>query len=109
VRPAKQTGSQGGIQLSWVRQASGDGDCWALPDVPQPIIAEGYLVSILNSAGTLRRTTEVHGPSYLYPTVAELADFCAAQTQITVPVCQLGPAGRLGYHLEERFSVQHNG
>jgi len=31
---------QNGIQVSWVRRASGDGDSWALPDVPQPIAAE---------------------------------------------------------------------
>jgi hypothetical protein len=91
-----------------VRRASGDGDSWALPDVPQPIAAEGYLVSLLNSAGTPLRTTEVQGPTYLYPAAEELADFGSLQTQITVSVCQLGPAGRLGNRLEERISVQHN-
>jgi hypothetical protein len=99
---------QNGIQVSWVRRASGDGDSWALPDVPQPIAAEGYLVSLLNSAGTPLRTTEVQGPTYLYPAAEELADFGSLQTQITVSVCQLGPAGRLGNRLEERISVQHN-
>jgi hypothetical protein len=92
-----------------VRRASGDGDSWALPDVPQPIVAEGYLVPILNSAGTPVCMTKVQGASYLYSAVEELADFGALQTQITVSVCQLGPAGRLGYRLEERISVQHNG
>jgi hypothetical protein len=101
--------SQSGIQLSWVRRASGDGDSWALPDVPQPIVAEAYLVSILNSAGTPLRTAEVQGPTYLYSAVEELADFGAVQTQITVSVCQLGLAGRLGFRLEERISVQHTG
>ncbi len=109
MRPAKQTGTQSGIQLSWVRRASGDGDSWALPNVPQPIAAEGYSISVLNSAGTPLRTSEVQGPSFLYPAVEELADFGALQTQITVSVCQLGPAGRLGYRLEQRISVQHNG
>ena len=98
-----------GIQLSWVRRASGDGDSWVLPDVPQPIAAEGYSVSVLNSAGIPLRIIEVHGPSYLYPAVEEIADFGSLQTEITVSVCQLGPAGRLGYRLEERISVQHNG
>jgi hypothetical protein len=101
--------TQSGIQLSWVRRASGDGDSWALPDVSPPIALEGYRVSVQNSAGTLLRTTDVQGPSYLYPAVEELADFGALQTQITVSVCQLGPTGRLGYRLEERISVQHNG
>ncbi len=101
--------SQSGIQLSWVRRASGDGDSWALPNVPPPIVAECYRVSVLNSAGTLLRTTEVQNPTYLYPAAEELADFGALQTQITVAVCQLGPAGRLGYRLEERISVQHTG
>ena len=101
--------SQSGIQLSWVRRASGDGDSWVLPDVPQPIAAEGYSVSVLNSAGIPLRIIEVHGPSYLYPAVEEIADFGSLQTEITVSVCQLGPIGRLGYRLEERISVQHNG
>jgi hypothetical protein len=100
---------QSGIQLSWVRRASGDGDSWALPDVPQPIVAEAYLVSMLNSVGTPLRTIEVQGSSYLYPAAEELADFGVIQTQISLSICQMGPAGRLGYRLEERISVQHNG
>ncbi|OYU78078.1 MAG: hypothetical protein CFE32_03220 [Alphaproteobacteria bacterium PA3] len=99
---------QSGIQLSWVRRASGDGDSWALPNVPQPIASEGYVVSVLTATGTPLRSIEVQGPSYLYPASEELADFGAVQTQISVSVCQLGPAGRLGYRLEERISVQHN-
>jgi hypothetical protein len=70
---SKQTSND--IELSWVRRASGDGDTWALPEMPQPIVAEGYLVSMLNSAGTPLRTTEVQGQSYLYPAAEELADF----------------------------------
>jgi hypothetical protein len=51
-----------------------------LPDVPQSIAAKGYSVSVLNLAGTLLRTTELQGPSYLYPVVAEVPDFGALQT-----------------------------
>lgn len=97
----------GCIQLSWVRRASGDGDSWALPEVPQVVAKERYVVTLLSVDGAILRSIEVDGPSYLYPTAQEQADFGAAQTEISLSVCQLGAAGRLGHWLEERISVQH--
>ena len=102
---ARRTSS--GIQLSWVRRASGDGDSWALPEVPLVVAKERYVVTLLSVDGAILRSIEVDRPSYLYPTAQEQADFGAAQTEISLSVCQLGAAGRLGHWLEERISVQH--
>jgi len=99
--------NQSGIQLSWVRRASGDGDSWALPEVPSVVATESYIVTVQSSTGVPLRSIEVEGPSYLYPTSNELADFGAVQTEISLSICQRGPFGRLGYCLEERISVQH--
>ena len=97
-----------GIQFSWVRRASGDGDSWALPEVPRGLSVETYVVCVKSSTGASLRIFEVEGPSCLYPVSDELADFGAQQTQITISICQRGPAGRLGYPLEERVGVQLN-
>jgi CheY-like chemotaxis protein len=98
-----------GIQFSWVRRASGDGDSWALPDVPHGAATESYVVVVKSSTGATLRTIDVYGPAYLYPASDELADFGAVQSEISVSICQRGPVGRLGYRLEQRISVQHNG
>ncbi|MCA3692676.1 hypothetical protein [Aquidulcibacter sp.] len=97
-----------GIQFSWVRRASGDGDSWALPEVPRGLSVETYVVCVKSSTGASLRIFEVEGPSCLYPVSDELADFGAQQTQITISICQRGPAGRFGYALEERVGVQLN-
>ncbi len=100
--------TQDGIQLSWVRRASGDGDSWGLPEVPSVVATDAYVVKVQSPLGVTLRSIEVEGPSYLYPASDELADFGAVQSEISLSICQRGPLGRLGYCLEERISVQHH-
>lgn len=100
--------TQSGIHFTWVRRACGDGDSWALSDVPHVVAKERYVVTLWSELGDNLRSIEVDEPSYLYSSEEELADFGHPQSHVSISIRQLGPSGLLGYPLEERVSVQTN-
>lgn len=80
-----------GIVISFIRRTRGDGDGWDLVEVPVNEEQEAYQIEILD--GTLVRRTFVSStPFALYPADAEISDFAAPQTQLTVRVSQLSAA-----------------
>ncbi|MDC7788689.1 glycoside hydrolase/phage tail family protein [Rhodoplanes sp. TEM] len=77
-----------GIALSWIRRTRRDGDSWEVAEVPLGEEIEAYAVDILNG-GTVVRTLSTAGPSALYQTAQEIADFGTPQANLSVRVVQL--------------------
>jgi hypothetical protein len=77
-----------GVVLGWIRRTRRDGDPWEPMDVPLGEEAERYEVDILQGTSVVR-TLASTGPNALYDNAAELADFGAPQTTLTVRVAQV--------------------
>ena len=88
----------GGIRFSWVRRGRIDADSWHASEIPLDEPFEAYRLEIL-AGETVRRTVETAAPQHLYAASAEIADFGAPQTAISLRVRQLGRAVPLGLPL----------
>jgi hypothetical protein len=97
-------GPDGGIVVSWTRQARLGGDSWALADVPLDEPAERYALDIL-SGDVVRRTITVDRPFADYAPEQELADFGVVQSAVTVRVAQLSPTYGRGAPTERLLHV----
>ena len=85
----------GGVQLRWVRRGRIDADGWDASDIPLDETEEGYRIEVLDGE-TLRRTSDVTAPFWLYPASDELIDFGSAQSTLSVRISQLGRSVPLG-------------
>ena len=84
-----------GVQLRWVRRGRIDADGWDASDIPLDEAEERYRIELMQ-AGTVRRTTDVDEPVWLYAASDELADFGTVQATLSVRIRQLGRAVPLG-------------
>lgn len=80
--------NEDGILLSWIRRTRKGGDNWDTVEVPLGEDVEAYRVEIL-SGDSIIRTLEPATPQTLYESADELADFGAAQTELSIRVAQL--------------------
>jgi hypothetical protein len=91
--------ADGAIALSWVRRGRIDADDWQAADIPADEAEERFRVVVLRD-GDEARTVEVTSPGWVYSALDELADFGAAQTALTIKVCQMGRVVPLGLWAE---------
>ncbi len=77
-----------GVRIRWIRRTRINGDGWEALEVPLNEAAEAYRLEILDG-GDVARTIETSAPEALYAAAAELADFGAPQTSLSVRVAQL--------------------
>ena len=84
-----------GVQLRWIRRGRIDADGWDASEIPLDETEERYRIELLQ-AGTVRRTTDVGEPVWLYAARDELADFGTVQATLSVRIRQLGRAVPLG-------------
>lgn len=75
--------------MSWIRRSRYNADSWLGTDVPLDEDSLAFQLDIYAS-GSIIRSVEVVGTSYLYKTGDEIADFGANQTVIEVQIRQLG-------------------
>lgn len=94
---------ENGVALSWIRRTRVDGDSWE-GEVPLGEESEQYAVDILSS-GNIVRTLTATTPSALYAIADELADFGAAQSSLTVRVCQISATVGRGFATQARLDV----
>jgi hypothetical protein len=87
-----------GVHLTWIRRTRRDGDAWGV-EVPLGEDAEAYEVDILNGSEVVRTLSSAL-PAALYASADELADFGAAQTSLTIRVCQLSSTVGRGHPAE---------
>ncbi|MFN3659581.1 MAG: glycoside hydrolase TIM-barrel-like domain-containing protein [Pseudolabrys sp.] len=85
----------GGVTFTWIRRTRIDGDTWA-GEVPLGEESERYALDVL-SGGAVVRTFQTTAPTVLYAAAAELADFGAAQTGLTVRVTQFSATVGAGF------------
>lgn len=78
-----------GIVLSWIRRSRYNADSWLGTDVPLDEDNLAFQIDIY-AAGSIIRSVDVSGMSYLYEIADEIVDFGASQTQIEVEIRQLG-------------------
>ncbi len=77
-----------GIVINFTRRTRVDGDGWDVVEVPLGEASEAYRVEIL-AGTTVVRTLAAASTEVTYSNAAELADFGAAQSSLTVRVRQL--------------------
>ena len=93
-----EPGTNGDLELSWIRRTRIDGDSWDLSDVPLGEDSEAYRVSLYDGA-SLVREVQVTTPAWTYSAADQLTD--GASGVLRVEVAQLsarygvGPAGQL--------------
>lgn len=78
-----------GIFISWIRRSRYNADSWLGTDVP---LDEDSLLFQLDifASGSIVRSIEISGTSYLYEAADEIADFGVIQTEIEIEIRQLG-------------------
>ncbi|NNC01094.1 hypothetical protein HI113_45370, partial [Corallococcus exiguus] len=85
-----------GVVISWVRRSRRGADAWEPLDVPLAEEREHYEIEILSGVTVLRRLSSVE-PSVVYAASDELADFGAAQAQLTIRVAQMSAVVGRGF------------
>lgn len=95
--------SDTGVTLRWIRRTRIDGDGWS-GEVPLGEDGEAYAIDVL-SGGTVKRTLSSAAPSVLYAAAAELADFGAAQTNLSFRVAQVSATVGRGFAAEANLRV----
>lgn len=85
----------GGVTFTWIRRARFDADSW-VGEIPLGEDSEQYALDIL-SGTTVLRTLAATAPSVLYAAAAEIADFGAAQTTLSVRVTQISATVGAGF------------
>jgi hypothetical protein len=91
---ATRTGA--GISISWIRRTRGDGDSWAAGEVPLGEASEAYSIDILSGASVVR-TINTAGPTALYASADEIADFGTPQSSLNVRIYQLSATVGRGF------------
>lgn len=103
VRPrARRT--EAGIALSWLRRTRIDGDSWELTEVPLGEENERYELCILDGDAVIHAEI-VNEPGWIYPAAQELADFGAAQPELTFSVAQISATVGRGREWHGRIAV----
>jgi hypothetical protein len=92
--------ASGDVLISWVRCARIGGDAWSAGEPPLGAPAEAYLLEILDGGGAVVRQLTVAGPSYLYATGDQTADFGAPPGSLRLRVAQIGENGATGLNTE---------
>jgi hypothetical protein len=78
-----------GIMFDWIRRSRYNADSWLGTDVPLDEDELTFRIDICSS-GSIIRSVDVSGTSYLYEAADEITDFGVNQTQIEVEIRQLG-------------------
>ncbi|MFM9943199.1 MAG: glycoside hydrolase/phage tail family protein [Hyphomicrobiaceae bacterium] len=78
----------GDLTLSWIRRTRLGGDNWSTLEVPLAEDSERYEIDILDGS-TLKRTLAATTPTATYSAAAQIADFGAPQSTLTVRITQL--------------------
>jgi hypothetical protein len=78
---------ESGVTFGWIRRTRSGGDSWAA-EVPLGEERESYELDIMSGASVVRTLTS-DVPSVLYPAAEELADFGAAQPNLSIAVYQM--------------------
>ena len=94
----------GAVRFSWIRRGRIDSDSWLAAEIPLDEPSEAYRLDILSGAAVVR-SIETSTPACIYAAAAELADFGAPQTVISLRVRQLGRAVPLGLPAEATISL----
>ncbi|MBE7190091.1 MAG: hypothetical protein INR67_17520, partial [Jatrophihabitans endophyticus] len=82
--------ASGDVTVTWERRTRYAGDSWDPPSVPLNEDEEAYDLELLDDAGAVIRTAaSLPGPSWVYPTAEQAADFGAVRYAYTVNVYQL--------------------
>lgn len=87
-----------GVTINWIRRARTDADSW-VGEIPLGEDSEQYAIDIL-SGTTVVRTLTATAPSVRYAAAAEIADFGAAQTTLSIRVTQLSATVGRGFAAE---------
>lgn len=87
----------GGVALSWIRRARGDGDSWGPGNAPPAARTERYRLSVLDTSGASVREIETAAPAALYTSAQETGDFGAPQPQLRIAVAQVSDGGISGH------------
>jgi hypothetical protein len=90
---ARRSGS--GVTFEWIRRSRIEADSW-VGEVPLGEEREAYAIEILNGAAVVR-TIETALPSAQYAAADEIADFGAAQANLTIRVAQLSATVGRGF------------
>ncbi|MGV7031959.1 baseplate multidomain protein megatron [Methylobacterium symbioticum] len=85
-----------GVRLAWTRRARRAADAWEPAEIPLDEAAETYRLDVLADDGRVLRRLTAAGPSVLYASADEIADFGAPRTTIEVVVAQIGAAAGPG-------------
>jgi hypothetical protein len=78
----------GDLALSWVRRSRIGGDSWEGLDVPLAEESERYEIDILDGTDVIR-TLSSASPATAYTAAAQIADFGAPQSAVSIRVVQL--------------------
>lgn len=79
----------GGIRIGWIRRGRLDADGWPAPEIGFDEAEERYRIEV-KAGEEIRRAAEVTAPQWLYPAAAEIADFGAPLSTLTVSIMQAG-------------------
>lgn len=94
-----------GVVLSFIRRTRVGGDNWELADVPLSEEREAYEIDILTGGG-VRRTLTGGATAMLYEAAAELADFGAPQSLLTISVFQMSAVVGRGFAASATLRVR---
>jgi hypothetical protein len=84
-----------GVLLRWARRSRLDEGSWDGGEIALDEPTEAYRVTILDGAEVVR-AVDLTTPQFHYTNAMEIADFGAAQPEITFGVCQLGSKVAIG-------------
>jgi hypothetical protein len=96
--------SAAGVTFTWIRRTRIGGDAWDAVEVPLGEAREAYELDIVSGASVVRTLSPV-APSVLYAGAAELADFGAVQTALTVRVTQISATIGRGHVTQATLAV----
>lgn len=78
-----------GVVFSWIRRSRYNADSWLGTDVPLDEDTLTFQIDIY-SFGSIIRSIDVSGTSFLYETADEITDFGAILSQVEIEIRQLG-------------------
>lgn len=85
-----------GVRLTWIRRTRLDGHGVGLREVPLGEEREAYAIDVLSGASVVR-TLSATTPEALYAAADEIADFGAAQSQLSIRIAQLSASVGRGF------------
>lgn len=107
LSPVRLTATRvgGDVLFSWIRRSRVDADRWETNEIPLGEDKEQYRIAIAAAGGTLRRSTDVTEPAWLYPASAIFGDFGAFPPAVDVTVRQFSVAAGWGVPATRRVSL----